>query len=83
MYRFVTLSGDSVAQYTGPLDKMTEACDATAQVLGVALAVYEVKRCEALIWHGPGHQSLSQCEEYGEHDEHSAMGGHVTWDDDE
>lgn len=31
--------------------------------------------CGAVIWHGPGHQSKTRCQETGPHDIHSAVYG--------
>ena len=47
----------------------------------VAYAASQV-RCEAVIWHGAGHQSMTKCRLKGPHDEHYAliMGGEVSWD---
>lgn len=35
----------------------------------------EKTRCEAVIWHGPGHQSHTHCELVGEHKSHQAVYG--------
>jgi hypothetical protein len=42
-WEFVTLSGDVVATYDGPFDKLAEAADETARALGIPLAVQERK----------------------------------------
>jgi len=33
------------------------------------------KRCEAVIWHGPGHQSKTHCQLTGEHEIHETYYG--------
>lgn len=40
------------------------------------------KACQAILHHGPGHQSKTYCEAGGRHDEHYAevMGRYVTWE---
>ena len=35
----------------------------------------DIKRCEAHIWHGPGHQSSTRCRKTGPHDVHEAVYG--------
>lgn len=35
----------------------------------------ELKQCEAMIWHGPGHQSKTHCQVKGEHTIHEARYG--------
>jgi len=46
-----------------------------ADVLALIDQQVEHKPCEAFIWHGPGHQSKTRCQEKGVHDIHSAVYG--------
>lgn len=42
------------------------------------------KPCQSRVWHGPGHQSSTFCQQRGEHDEHYAQllsGGYAEWTD--
>lgn len=37
--------------------------------------------CEAVLWHGPGHQSKTACQLKGNHEVHAALypSGYATW----
>jgi hypothetical protein len=37
--------------------------------------------CDAVLCHGPGHQSRTRCEALGKHEVHYCFGGEATWRD--
>ena len=73
----LTCGIDTMMLWATPED-MARAADAVAFLFGAAAV-----RCDAVIWHGPGHQSRTRCRLTGEHEIHEAIYGefsqYATW----
>jgi hypothetical protein len=68
--------GPEYADTANVLEAKADAFRESAEIVAEVITTH-TRRCTAIIWHGPGHQSKTTCEVRGPHEVHYAIYGEM------